>query len=117
MYSSVMDHMRARKGITQARRQEQQMRTLQQLRDNQRSDAFLRQMPRRWAAGDVYAPHDLSPQEARKYRKAKAPRMDVMDALAINPVDEYRVCICVIYAVLPAAIGFNHPRLEGTGCT
>lgn len=92
-YDSVLGVLRAQRGRSAARRLDERQRTLDQLRESQLSDAYLRQMPRRWAAGDVYAPHDLSPQEAQKFRRPRAPRMDVMDALGVNPVDEYRVCL------------------------
>lgn len=46
---------------------------------------------RRWKEGDVYAPHDLSWAEMRKNRKKGKLKMDAFDALAINPMDEYKV--------------------------
>lgn len=48
---------------------------------------------RRWKAGDVYAPHDLSSVEMQKWRKRHRSTTDVFDALAINPLHEYKVCI------------------------
>lgn len=48
-------------------------------------------MTRRWKAGDVYAPHDLSPQEMKKWRMRQPRDRDVFDALAINPLNEYKV--------------------------
>ena len=51
----------------------------------------MRQMRRRWQTGDVFAPRDLSPKEMDKYRSRKAPTNDIIDALGINPLDNYRV--------------------------
>ncbi len=48
---------------------------------------------RRWKAGDLYAPHDLSPVEMQKWRKRHKSNTDVFDALAINPLHEYKVCV------------------------
>ncbi|KAF6845248.1 ribosomal protein S18 [Colletotrichum musicola] len=63
---------------------------LQSLRDKKISDDFLKQMPRRWKNGDVYAPHDLSPVEMTKFRKPRRPDVDIVDMLGINPKDYYR---------------------------
>ncbi|KAL2358565.1 ribosomal protein S18, partial [Cryomyces antarcticus] len=56
-----------------------------------------KQMTRRWKGGDVYAPHDLSGMEMRKWRQQKKVvrrggkgGMDVFDSLAINPINEYK---------------------------
>ncbi|KAJ9624123.1 hypothetical protein H2203_005572 [Taxawa tesnikishii (nom. ined.)] len=52
-----------------------------------------RQMTRRWKAGDVYAPHDLSGVEMSKWRQNQRkgrPQKDVFDLLAINPIDQYK---------------------------
>ncbi|KAK4168868.1 ribosomal protein S18 [Cladorrhinum sp. PSN259] len=64
--------------------------TLNQTRASTTTDAFVRQMPRRWRTGDVYAPRDLSPVEMRKWRRPSAPKTDVIDMLGFNPVDNYR---------------------------
>ena len=50
-----------------------------------------RTLARVWQKGDVYAPHDLSAAEARKWRKRHAPTMDAFDALSLNPLDLYKV--------------------------
>lgn len=63
------------------------------LRHKTISDQFLRQMPRQWRAGDVYAPHDLSPFEMKKWRRQGSPKKDVLDMLGVNPLDMYRVGI------------------------
>jgi len=66
--------------------------TIQSTRASATTDAFVRQMPRRWRTGDVYAPRDLSPVEMRKWRRPSAPKTDVVDMLGFSPVDNYRVC-------------------------
>jgi len=45
---------------------------------------------REWKSGDVYAPHDLSAAEARKWRKRNKPTVDAFDALSLNPIDFYK---------------------------
>ena len=46
---------------------------------------------RDWKPGDVYAPHDLSPAEMRKWKKKTTARIDAFDALSLNPLDFYKV--------------------------
>ncbi|KAF4445725.1 37S ribosomal protein RSM18, mitochondrial [Fusarium austroafricanum] len=60
------------------------------LRNQKMSNDFLKQMPRRWEAGDVYSPHDLSPVEMQKWRKRTVRNNDVIDALGISPLDMYK---------------------------
>ncbi|KAK0745192.1 ribosomal protein S18 [Apiosordaria backusii] len=60
------------------------------LKQQHRTEMYLRKHPRNWRAGDVYAPHDLSPAEAKKWRGVKAPKRDVIDMLGVNPLDNYR---------------------------
>ncbi|RGP69429.1 ribosomal s18 [Fusarium longipes] len=60
------------------------------LKNQKMSNDFLKQMPRRWEAGDVYSPHDLSPVEMQKWRKKSVRNNDVVDALGINPLDMYK---------------------------
>jgi len=57
------------------------------------SNELERLQTRRWKKGDVYAPHDLSPAEMRKWRQRSKPDRDVFDMLNINPLDEYKVAI------------------------
>ncbi|EXJ92938.1 hypothetical protein A1O3_01494 [Capronia epimyces CBS 606.96] len=56
----------------------------------QENYAISRQLTRQWKVGDVYAPHDLSAAEARKWRKRNRPRTDAFDALSINPLSLYK---------------------------
>ncbi|MCJ1281744.1 WD40 repeat-like protein [Xylographa opegraphella] len=68
----------------------------QQLGDLEKRDRardLERMQVRRWKQGDVYAPHDLSPAEMKKWRRKMRPDRDVFDALAINPIDHYMVNI------------------------
>ncbi|RDW74724.1 mitochondrial 37S ribosomal protein bS18m [Aspergillus mulundensis] len=48
---------------------------------------------REWKAGDVYAPHDLSPAEMKKWKRRSPPTSDVFDAVDLNPLDVYKVRI------------------------
>lgn len=55
-----------------------------------------RQMTRRWKVGDIYAPHDLTGVEMAKWKKLRRRgraglKYDVVDQLAINPIDHYKV--------------------------
>ncbi|PHH84002.1 hypothetical protein CDD83_2655 [Cordyceps sp. RAO-2017] len=51
---------------------------------------YLRQMPRRFAPGEVYSPHDLGPVEMQKWRRKSRRKGDVVDALGIRPLDMYK---------------------------
>lgn len=48
-------------------------------------------MTREFKAGDIYAPHDLSPAEMRKWKQRKSPATDAFDALRISPLELYKV--------------------------
>jgi small subunit ribosomal protein S18 len=51
------------------------------------------QAPRRYKEGDVYAPHDLSVGEAKKWKRIqRRPEKDVFDMLGRNPIEFYKVC-------------------------
>lgn len=67
------------------------MQQVEFLKNQKISNDYLRQMPRRWQAGDVYSPHDLSPNEMNKWRRRSLRDEDVVDALGINPLDMYKV--------------------------
>ena len=64
-------------------------------RRKEQADAEARAMDknftREWNKGDVYAPHDLSAAEARKWRKRHTPTVDAFDALSMDPLDCYKV--------------------------
>ncbi|KAF2200471.1 ribosomal protein S18, partial [Delitschia confertaspora ATCC 74209] len=52
---------------------------------------YGKQLYRRWEAGDVYAPHDLTGREQAKWKRGKkAQKTDAIDALGINPLLEYK---------------------------
>lgn len=55
------------------------------------SRALEKYQTREWKAGDIYAPHDLSASEMKKWRKRYSPPTDSFDALNINPLDLYKV--------------------------
>jgi len=57
---------------------------------NHHAQDLTKQITRRWRAGDVYAPHDLSAVEMAKWKSRSKPERDVFDVLAFNPLDEYR---------------------------
>ncbi|KAI9368947.1 ribosomal protein S18 [Aspergillus egyptiacus] len=54
------------------------------------SRALAKFQTREWKAGDVYAPHDLSPAEMKKWKTRHPPRTDAFDALKLNPLDAYK---------------------------
>ena len=88
------DRVRNLLADSEARRQritERKKSTLDRMRAKKLSEDFSRQMTRRWKAGDVYAPHDLSPEEMVKWKQSQRPTKDVLDMLGLNPLDEYRV--------------------------
>lgn len=63
------------------------------LRTAERKD-YERQMTRKWKAGDVYAPKDLSSREMKKWKtvqKQGRPAKDAVDLLGINPLHHYKV--------------------------
>ncbi|KAI1271116.1 ribosomal protein S18 [Xylaria sp. FL0933] len=65
-------------------------RTEEQMRGSDRTNDYMRQLPRRWRPGDVYSPHDMSPSEMAKWRKATARKTDLVDLLGLRPLDMYR---------------------------
>jgi hypothetical protein len=67
------------------------MSTVQELENAKRASDLSRQITRRWKAGDVYAPHDLSAVEMAKWKSRGKPTHDVFDVLDFNPLEHYRV--------------------------
>ena len=60
--------------------------------ESERLAQYQRQIYRQWQPGDVYAPHDLSGVEQKKWKQGrKRPQEDAFDILGINPVLEYKV--------------------------
>jgi small subunit ribosomal protein S18 len=70
--------------------------TLEELQKHKMAADLSKQITRRWKAGDVYAPHDLSAAEMGKWKNRSRPLYDVFDVLDFNPLDHYRVCLCSI---------------------
>ncbi|KAI1425725.1 ribosomal protein S18 [Xylaria sp. FL1777] len=73
-----------------ARRGENRKNADEALREKTRAGDFIRQMPRRWRVGDVYAPHDMSPSEMAKWRRSTGRKQDLVDMLGLRPLDMYR---------------------------
>ncbi|KAL4768378.1 ribosomal protein S18 [Aspergillus nidulans var. acristatus] len=72
------------------RRQTNRQRAIEEertLRENRLMEKF---QTREWKAGDIYAPHDLSPAEMKKWNKRSPPTSDVFDAVNLNPLDVYK---------------------------
>ena len=59
-----------------------------------------RQISRRWRAGDIYAPKDLSPVEMSKWKNRGKPERDVFDVLQFDPLEHYKVCFLASRMVL-----------------
>lgn len=73
--------------------------TAQMFKDRTNRENLLRQSTRNWKPGDIYAPHDLSPQEMVKWKQPKQPSKDIIDMLGLNPLDHYRVrgsFVCIL---------------------
>jgi small subunit ribosomal protein S18 len=63
-----------------------------ELVESERRAQYQRQIYRKWQPGDVYAPHDLSGVEQKKWKFGrKRPQEDAFDILGVNPVLEYKV--------------------------
>jgi len=67
------------------------------LRISQMTDNYMRQMPRRWKVGDVYAPKDLSPLEMKKWKSRQSKKQDIVDLLGFNPIDNYKACFSPLW--------------------
>ncbi|KPM35045.1 hypothetical protein AK830_g11520 [Neonectria ditissima] len=80
------------------------------IKSQKNSNDYLRQMPRRWQAGDVYSPHDLSPIEMQKWRKRSLRNSDVVDSLGINPLDMYKNFSLIEHFTTPSGM-INHSKV------
>ncbi|KAI1331619.1 ribosomal protein S18 [Xylariaceae sp. FL0255] len=60
------------------------------LRNRNAQVEYLRQLPRRWNPGEVYAPHDISASEMNKWRTNRKRQTDVVELLGLRPLDMYR---------------------------
>jgi small subunit ribosomal protein S18 len=72
---------------------------LQELKNHKLASDLTRQISRRWKAGDVYAPHDLSPVEMEKWKRRGRPERDVVDVLKLDVLGEYKVCLFFLFLV------------------
>ncbi|KAH6865297.1 ribosomal protein S18 [Alternaria rosae] len=62
-----------------------------ELAESERTAQYQRQIYRKWQPGDVYAPHDLSGTEQKKWKYGrKKPQQDAFDVLGVNPILEYK---------------------------
>lgn len=73
------------------------------LKEAQERKDFEKMMTRRFREGDVYAPHDLTSAEAKKWKNPgrhqpvvaagslKGKKADILDMLNVNPLKEYKV--------------------------
>ncbi|KAH0538119.1 hypothetical protein FGG08_005281 [Glutinoglossum americanum] len=86
-YKPILSMVNAQKQRQNATRRT----TLEAIAQYGQSADLERMMTRKWKLGDVYAPHDLSPVEMRKWRIRVKPSRDPFDVLAINPIHEYKV--------------------------
>ncbi|KFZ11128.1 hypothetical protein V502_07732 [Pseudogymnoascus sp. VKM F-4520 (FW-2644)] len=64
--------------------------TAEDLARHKAATSITKQISRRWKTGDVYAPHDLSEVEMKKWKKRGKPSVDVFDVLELDPLVEYR---------------------------
>lgn len=71
--------------------------TVQELKNHKLASDLTKQISRRWKAGDVYAPHDLSPVEMQKWRQRRKPERDVVDVLKLDVLGEYKVGILFLH--------------------
>lgn len=67
---------------------------VEDLRARTSSDNYSRMWARSWKVGDVYAPHDLTPAEMKKWGKrvSNGTKTDIIDLTGVNPLDMYKVC-------------------------
>ncbi|KAI9647781.1 hypothetical protein NHQ30_004169 [Ciborinia camelliae] len=75
---------RARKSQVYAKANPQTV--AQEYTGNLSATELTRQIHRRWRAGDVYAPHDLSGIEMAKWKKRGKVTRDVFDVVAFDPI-------------------------------
>lgn len=64
---------------------------MREMKKHKLASDLTRHIHRRWKAGDIYAPHDLTSTEMQKWRKRGKPEYDAFDMLDLNPIEEYKV--------------------------
>ena len=92
------------------KRNAKRLATLKAIAEHEQSSDLEKLMTRRWMPGDVYAPHDLSPAEMKKWRIKTRPTRDAFDILAINPLDEYKVTYLPFFQIAPVAVRARRAR-------
>ncbi|RHZ71164.1 hypothetical protein CDV55_108320 [Aspergillus turcosus] len=76
--------------VFQRRRLPNRQKFLEDQKAQGESRALEKFQTRDWKAGDIYAPHDLSPAEMKKWKKRQGPAADAFDALNMNPLHLYK---------------------------
>lgn len=102
----LAQEMGSKRPLSAHQRIENRRKAMESLEKTNRARDLEKLQIRRWKAGDLYAPHDLSSVEMQKWRKRHKSNMDVFDALAINPLHEYKVSVfraIVVKRVVPNA--------------
>jgi small subunit ribosomal protein S18 len=88
----LLSHAQSRKAQNKERESGQLSLTgSKEIENLKRGQDLSRQITRRWKAGDVYAPHDLSAVEMAKWKNRGRPTHDVFDVLDFKPMEHYRV--------------------------
>ncbi|KAK0387388.1 hypothetical protein NLU13_5700 [Sarocladium strictum] len=88
--NDAAERMLARHRARLVEQRQTQLETAEKVKEKKIARDLIRQMPRRWQAGDVYAPHDLSSVEMRKWKKKSGRAGDLVDALNLSPLDLYK---------------------------
>ena len=107
MAKKYAQELRRKRVLSHDERIENVRKTMESLDKGRRVRDLEALQIRRWKAGDVYAPHDLSPVEMKKWRQRHQSNTDVFDALAINPLHEYKVCVCMSIVTAMALTNAN----------
>jgi len=105
MNPSTADHATRLLNVASERRKRQDpaLTTAKQMQDHKLKDDLTKQIKRRWKAGDVYAPHDLSGVEVQKWSKNEQPSRDIFDMLNFDPIPNYWVCVVSSPSDIPRA--------------
>jgi small subunit ribosomal protein S18 len=77
---------------------------MEEIEMHKRSADLSRQITRRWRAGDIYAPKDLSGVEMAKWKNRGKPDRDVFDVLQFDPREHYKVRLFLLI-ILPFPVG------------
>lgn len=108
MAQGIFDTFRASKAKRDQAPEGESFKVEDELRGKNLQEDYMRQAPRRWNLGDVYAPHDLSSVEQRKWRGITNVERDLVDLLGLKPLDMYRVS----FMRLPSLGYFFRPDLS-----